>query len=67
LCFSARETASKTFKVRVNEYDERRSIVLPHYYYSFEGSGIESNGWQEIMTVRTDENIEIPKGSSKVY
>src|SRR6266851_10444819 len=55
------ETANKTFKIRVNEYDEQRSIVLPHYYYRFEGAGIESNGWQEIMTVRTDEDIEIPK------
>jgi len=55
------ETANKTFKMRIKEYDEKGSIVLPHYYYSFEATGIESNSWHEIVTVRIDEDIEIPK------
>jgi hypothetical protein len=55
------ETTNQTFKVRVRQYDENASIVLPHYYYTFEASAPGSDQWREIMTVRTDDAIAIPR------
>ena len=55
------ETANHTFRVRVREYNERGPIVLPHYYYTFEATQAGSGDWHEIATVRTDEDLEIPR------
>src|SRR6266513_2855988 len=55
------ESANQGFRVRVTEYDEKNTIVLPHYYYTFEAAPIGSKDWREIVTVRVDENIQIPR------
>ena len=55
------ESANQGFRVRVTEYDEKSTIVLPHYYYSFEAAPKGSGDWREIVTVRVDQSIPIPR------
>ena len=55
------ETANKTFKIRVTEYDERNPVVLPKYSFVFESAVNDSNHWREVMIDQTDNSIPIPK------
>jgi len=50
----------KTFKFRVEAYDERNTFV-GGAYYDFRSAPISSENWQTIMTFRHDDPVPIPR------
>src|SRR5580765_7386226 len=56
------ETANQTFKIRITEYQENKTwFGLPGYYHVFESAVVGSADWQEVMNVRTDDPVGIPR------
>jgi hypothetical protein len=54
------ETSNNTLKVRVTEYSEK-GRTLPGAYYVFESTAVGSDEWHEIMTLRHDDQVPIPR------
>src|SRR5437588_12301770 len=56
------ETSNNVIRIRIRQYDERAFLGLPGYYYSFEAPDKDHlDQWREIATVRTDDNVGIPR------
>jgi hypothetical protein len=55
------ETTNEKFKVRVTAYAEENGGFVPGAYYVFESSPARSNAWREIMTLRHDDPVKIPR------
>lgn len=56
------ETTNGTFKVRVTAYSEKNTFpALGGAYYVFQSAAVGSGEWSEIMTVRHDDPLEIPR------
>jgi len=55
------ETTNQTFKVRVTAYAEENGGFVGGAYYVFEASATGSDIWREIMTVRHDDAVKIPR------
>lgn len=54
------ETANTTFRVRVTTYEEK-ALIHPGAYYVFQSAPIGSENWQEIMTLKFDDPVPIPR------
>jgi hypothetical protein len=55
------ETTKGKFKIRVTEYKEKNPVHLTHFLYVFESSGTASGNWREIMEVKNDDDIPLPR------
>lgn len=55
------ETARRKFKIRVTEYKEKNPVHLTHFFYVFESSGEASGNWHEIMDVKNDDDLPLPR------
>ncbi len=55
------ELAGKTFKIRVSRHSERGFRLVGGAYYVFESAAAGSESWAEIMRVRHDDPVEIPR------
>lgn len=55
------ETTNGTFKVRVTAFAEENGGFVGGAYYVFETSATGSDIWREIMTVRLDDPLPIPR------
>ncbi|MGH9932195.1 MAG: hypothetical protein ACREA9_23585 [Pyrinomonadaceae bacterium] len=58
--FEQWETANTTFRVRATAYREK-ALIIPGAYYVFQSAPIGSEKWQEIMTLKFDDPIPIPR------
>ena len=54
------ETANTIFRVRVTAYNEK-ALIIPGAYYVFQSAPIGSKNWQEIMTLKFDDPVPIPR------
>jgi hypothetical protein len=54
------QTGNAVFEIRVTEYEEKH-FPLSKFCYVFEANRRGSTDWREILTVRTDDDIEIPR------
>lgn len=54
------QTANTTFRVRVTAYKEK-ALIIPGAYYLFQSAPIGSDKWQEIMTLKFDDPVPIPR------
>jgi len=54
------QTANTTFRVRVTAYKEK-ALIIPGAYYVFQSAPIGSDNWQEIMTLKFDDPVPIPR------
>lgn len=54
-----------SFKIRIREFDETDTVVLPKYYLTIEYAQRGSDRWKELAADRTDERVEIPTGQIK--
>lgn len=54
------EVSNAEFKVRVTAYREN-ALYAPGAIYVFQSAAVGSNDWYDILTVRTDEPIPIPR------
>ncbi len=55
------ETNNRTFRLRVNMHTEKGFRLVGGAIYVFESAATESESWKEIMTVRHDDPVEIPR------
>jgi hypothetical protein len=55
------ETSNRTFKIRVTAYAEENGGFVGGAYYVFQSAKTDSDSWQEIMTVRHDDPVKIPR------
>jgi photosystem II stability/assembly factor-like uncharacterized protein len=55
------ETTNRTFKVGVTAYAEKNGGFAPGAYYVFRSARTPSDNWQEIMTLRHDDPVPIPR------
>lgn len=55
------ELAGNTFKIRVSRYSERGFRLVGGAYYVFESAAAGSESSTEIMRVRHDDPVEIPR------
>ena len=54
------ETSNHPLAIRVTEYQEKH-FPLSKFRYVFEAKSPGSGEWREIMTTRTDDDIQIPR------
>ncbi|MEA2205544.1 MAG: hypothetical protein QOE77_2320 [Blastocatellia bacterium] len=54
------ETANTTFRVRVTTYGEK-ALINPGAYYVFRSAPIGSESWREIMNLKFDDPVPIPR------
>lgn len=54
------ETANSTFRMRVTAYREK-ALINPGAYYVFQSAPIGSENWKEIMTLKFDDPVPIPR------
>lgn len=59
------ELAGNTFKIRVSRYAERRFRLVGGAYYVFESADVNLDRWNEIMTFRHDDPIDIPRDQAR--
>ena len=55
------ETRNRIFRVRVISYAERKGGFVPGAYYVFESSPVITDEWHEIIVVRHDDPVPIPR------
>lgn len=55
------ESSNRSLKIRVTSYAEENGGLVPGAYYVFEATRADSTNWQEVMTVRHDDPVPIPK------
>jgi hypothetical protein len=55
------ETTNNTFKISVSAYAEEKGGFVGGAYYVFRSAAGDSNNWHEIMTVRHDDPVAIPR------
>jgi hypothetical protein len=55
------EKTNNVFRIRVNQHAEKGLGFVPGAYYVFQFAEVASNDWQEIMTFRHDDPVEIPR------
>src|SRR4026207_1238770 len=57
------QTTNTPFQIRIQKHIERGGFmpVLGGAYYDFQSAPAQSNSWQEIMSFRHDDPVEIPK------
>lgn len=55
------EGSNNIFKVRVTAYAEEGGGFVAGAYYIFESAAVGSDNWREVMTVRHDDPVEIPR------
>jgi hypothetical protein len=60
------ETTNGAMKIRVRKFDEKRSVILPHAYFSFEATDAGAHKWREILAWRTDEGAPIRREQVQV-
>ncbi|HEX5874163.1 MAG TPA: hypothetical protein VFY60_05895 [Pyrinomonadaceae bacterium] len=56
--YDEREIANKSFRIRIAAYKER-GVSLPGVYFSFQSATIQSEKWQDLLTVKGDEPVAI--------
>lgn len=54
-------TTNNTFKIRVNRHAEENGGFVGGAYYVFQAAKQDSDNWTEIMVVRHDDPIDIPR------
>lgn len=54
------ETANTTFSVRITAYEEE-ALIHPGAYYIFQSAPIGSENWQQIMDLKFDDPVPIPR------
>jgi hypothetical protein len=54
-------TTNNTFKIRVNRHAEENGGFVGGAYYVFQAAKQDSDNWIEIMVVRHDDPIDIPR------
>lgn len=59
------ENSLEGLKIRVTEYKEANPVYLTHFFYVFESSAA-SGGWHEIMCVKNDDDIPLPRDQIRV-
>lgn len=52
------EVANERFKMRITAYKEK-GVFLPGVYFVFRSAPVESDKWQDVITVKGDEPISI--------
>lgn len=55
------EAGNDTFKVRVTAYAEENGGFVAGAYYVFESAPVGSDNWREIITVRHDDPVPVPR------
>ncbi len=55
------ETVRGKFKIRITEYKEKNPVYLTHFFYVFESSNAGSGNWHEIMEVKNDDDVPLPR------
>ena len=55
------ETSNKAFKIRITSYAEENGGFVPGAYYVFQSASVDSAKWQEVLTIRNDDPVPIPK------
>lgn len=55
------ETVKGNFKIRVTEYKEKNPVHLTHFFYVFESSDAASGEWHEIVEVKNDDDVPLPR------
>ena len=55
------EKVGGKLKIRVTEYKEKNPVYLPHFFYVFESSNAGSGNWHEIMAVKNDDDVPLPR------
>lgn len=60
------ENSMHGLRVRVTEYKEKRPVYLMHFFYVFESYGVVSSDWQEIMYVKNDDDIPLPRDQIRI-
>jgi hypothetical protein len=57
------QSTNTPFQIRIQKHIERGGFmpVLGGAYYDFQSAPAQSNDWQEIMSFRHDDPVEIPK------
>jgi hypothetical protein len=54
------EVANAEFRIRVTTYREK-ALFTPGAFYVFESALADADDWHEILTLRTDEAVPIPR------
>ncbi len=60
------ENSVQGLKIRVTEYKEARPVYLTHFFYVFESSGAASGDWHEIMCVKNDDDVPLPRDQIRI-
>lgn len=60
------ENSAHGLKIRVTEYKEKQPIYLTHFFYVFESSNAASGDWQEIMSVKNDDDVPLPRDQIRI-
>jgi hypothetical protein len=55
------EITNHTFRIRVTAYPEENGWFIAGAYYVFQCTRVTDGNWREIMTVRHDDPVKIPR------